>query len=169
MPRSRARISPCSALPRRPKTSKRCSCASPKVSFLSRVLVGVLARVSVRAEGNLMQESIPMQENSSRLEALSPRELLLERVGSILQRGAFANAVIAGLALVLGLIAGLHIIPTLFGILQSVLLARYSGAADSAVAVVILLALLDVSLLLVVMIGVLAREFWALPALVLLI
>src|SRR4051794_15548460 len=103
------------------------------------------------------------------LEALSPRELLLERAGGVLQRGAFANAIIAAACVILGLVAGLHIIPSLFGFLQSVLLIRYVGAADAALAVVILLALLDLSLLLVVMVGVLAREVWALPALVLLI
>jgi len=103
------------------------------------------------------------------LEALSPRELLLERAGAVLQRGAFANGIIAAACVILGLVAGLHIIQNLFGILQSVLLIRYVGAADAALAVVILLALLDLSLLLVVMVGVLAREVWALPALVLLI
>ena len=103
------------------------------------------------------------------LEALSPRELLLERAGGVLQRGAFANAIIAAACVILGLVAGLHIIPSLFGVLQSVLLIRYVGAADAALAVVILLALLDLSLLLVVMVGVLAREVWALPALILLI
>ncbi|MFN8562231.1 MAG: hypothetical protein U0703_11555 [Anaerolineae bacterium] len=109
-----------------------------------------------------MTESIPV-------EALSPRELLLERAAGILQRGAFANALIAAAGAILGLVAGLHIIPNLFGILQGVLLIRYSGAADAALAVVILMALLDVSLLLVVMVGVLAREIWAIPGLALLI
>jgi ABC-2 type transport system permease protein len=102
-------------------------------------------------------------------EALSPRELLLERAGTILQRGALANALIAVASIVLGLVAGLRIVPNLFSILQGVLLARYVGGADAALAVVVLLALLDVSLLLVMMVGVLAREVWALPALVLLI
>src|SRR5664279_993277 len=103
------------------------------------------------------------------LEALSPRERLLEGAGNILERGALANGIIAAAGVILGLVAGLHILPNLFGILQSVLLVRYVGAADAALAVVILLALLDLSLLLVVMVGVLAREVWALPALVLLI
>ncbi len=94
---------------------------------------------------------------------------MLEHTGRILQRGAFANALIAAASVILGLIAGVRLIPNLFGVLQSVLLARFAGAADAALAVVILLALLNVSLLLVVMVGVLAREVWALPALVLLI
>ncbi len=106
---------------------------------------------------------------SSPFEALSPRELLLERAGAVLQRGALVNAIIAIAGVVLGLVAGLRVIPNLFGILQSVLLVRYVGAADAALAVVILLALLNLSLLLVMMVGVLAREVWALPALVLLI
>jgi hypothetical protein len=102
-------------------------------------------------------------------EMRSPREILLERAGSILQWGAFANAIVAAACVVLGLVAGLRIIPNLFGILQSVLLLRFTGAADAAVAVVILLALLNLSLLLVTMVGVLAREIWTLPALLLLI
>ena len=38
------------------------------------------------------------------LEALSPRELLLERAGGVLQRGAFANAIIAAACVILGLV-----------------------------------------------------------------
>ncbi|MCC6801443.1 MAG: hypothetical protein IT319_01065 [Anaerolineae bacterium] len=107
--------------------------------------------------------------DSLSIEALSPREQLLERAAGILQRGALANAVIAAASMILGLVAGLHLIPNLFDILQGILLARFPGAADAAVAVVILLALLNVSLLLVVMVGVLAREIWAIPGLVVLI
>ncbi len=99
----------------------------------------------------------------------SPRELLLARAGDILQRGAVVNAGIAAVVLLLGLIAGTHIIANLFDLLRGVLLVRYSGTADLALAVVILLALLNVSLLLVVMVGVVAREVWTLPALVLVV
>ena len=102
-------------------------------------------------------------------ESRSPRELLLEHAGNILQRGAFANALIAAACVILGLVAALRIIPSLFDLLQGVLLFRFTGAADAAVAVIILLCLLDVSLLLVAMVGVLAREIWTLPALILLI
>lgn len=99
----------------------------------------------------------------------SPRELLLEHAGGILQRGAFANALIAAACVVLGLVAGLRIIPSLFDLMQGILLFRFNGAADAAVAVIILLCLLDVSLLLVAMVGVLAREIWTLPALIVVI
>lgn len=102
-------------------------------------------------------------------EMRSARELLLERAGNILQWGALANAIVAALCVVLGLVAGLRIVPNLFDTLQSVLLLRFTGATDAALAVVILLALLNLSLLLVAMVGVLAREIWTLPALVLLI
>lgn len=110
-----------------------------------------------------------MTTDTSFTETRSERELLLERGAAILQRGAFANALIAAACVILGLVAGLRIIPDLFGVLQSILLFRFVGAADAALAVVILLALLNVSLLLVVMVGILAREIWMLPALVLLI
>ena len=49
----------------------------------------------------------------------------------------------------------------------SALLSGFSGADDAAVAVVILLVLLNISLLLVLMVGVLAREIWVLPGLAL--
>ncbi len=100
---------------------------------------------------------------------LSPRERLLTRAGNILERGAFVNAGIAGVVLLLGLIAGTHIIPNLFETLRGVLLLRYAGSGDFALAIVILLALLNLSLLLVVMVGVVAREIWTLPALILLV
>ena len=99
----------------------------------------------------------------------SPRERLLNRAGDILQRGALVNAGIAVLVLLLGLIAGTHIIPNLFETLRGVLLLRYAGSGDFALAIVILLALLNLSLLLVVMVGVVAREIWTLPALILLV
>ncbi len=99
----------------------------------------------------------------------SPRERLLSRAGGILQRGAFVNAGIAGVVLLLGVIAATRVIPNLFETLRGVLLLRYAGTGDFALAIVILLALLNLSLLLVVMVGVVAREIWTLPALVLLV
>ena len=103
------------------------------------------------------------------IEIRSPREILLSRAGDILQWGAIANAGVAVLVLLLGLIAGTHVVANLFDTLRGLLLIRYAGSADLALEVVILLALLNLSLLLVVMVGVVAREVWAIPALIVLI
>ncbi len=103
------------------------------------------------------------------VEALPPRDQRLERAAQILRRAAYINGAIAVGGLVLALIAGLRVIPNLFGFLQRVLLIGYAGDADTALALAILLALVNVSLLLVLTVGVLAREVWALPAIWLLV
>jgi hypothetical protein len=96
-------------------------------------------------------------------DVVTPRELRLEHGARILRLGALLNVGVAVVALVLALIAGLQFIPNLFETLQSILLARYTGDADSALALVILIALLNMSAFLVLMVGVVARELWALP------
>ncbi len=98
-------------------------------------------------------------------EILTPREARLERSAVILRWGAFANAGVVGLLLLLALLGGLQIIPNLFATLQSLLLGRVALDPDAALAVVILMVLVDISLLLVLMVGVLARELWAVAAL----
>jgi hypothetical protein len=103
--------------------------------------------------------------DTASLDLLTPRELRLENGAHILRWGALLNAVIAILALLLAAVAGLRVIPDLFITLQGVLLSRYSGSADTALALVILIALLNMSAFLVLMVGVVARELWALPAL----
>ncbi len=95
-------------------------------------------------------------------EALSPRELRLERAGTILRWGAIINGILAGLVFVLALLGGLRILPNLFTTLHSLLLGRVAIGDDAAVAEVILLLQLDISFLLVVAVGILAREVWAL-------
>ena len=100
-------------------------------------------------------------------EAASPREARLEGAARLLRYGAYASAVVAALVLLAALIAGAAGASGLLDTLGSVLLFNYAGARDTALAVVALLALANASLLLVVMVAVLARELWALPALVL--
>lgn len=99
-------------------------------------------------------------------ELTAPRDVRLERAAAVLRWGAFAHVGIALIVLVLGIVGAARLIPNLFETLQGALLFRYAGAPDSAIAVLILLALLSASLLLVVMVGVIAREIWAIPALV---
>ncbi len=94
-------------------------------------------------------------------EALSPREIRLERGAAVLRWGAIANAVLAGVIFLLGLLGGLQIIPNLFSTLHPILLGRLPIRDDEALAAVILLLQVDISLMLVVMVGVLAREIWS--------
>jgi ABC-2 type transport system permease protein len=98
-------------------------------------------------------------------DSISPRELRLEHGARILRWGAVLNTALSVIVLVLAAVAGMHLIPNLFITLQSVLLARYTGSPDTALALVILITLLNLSALLVLMVGVVARELWSLPAL----
>jgi hypothetical protein len=97
------------------------------------------------------------------------REQFLATVARILRWGVIANAVTALLVLIAALVAASGAVANLFPTLQGALLFRYGGAADTAVALVILALLVNVSLLLVLMVAVLARELWALVGLVLLV
>jgi hypothetical protein len=97
-------------------------------------------------------------------EALTPREQRLERAARVLRWGAILNGVAALLVLGLALAAGLGG-GDLFATLHGLLLGGMAGPDDTALAIVMLLLLLNVSLLLVLMVGVLAREIWAIPAL----
>lgn len=100
-------------------------------------------------------------------EALSPREAKLARAARRLRLGAAVYAAFVGLIAMAGLIGALAASSGIFRLLKGLLLFGYAGAADTALGIVILLSLLNVSLLLVAAVGVLAREIWALPALAL--
>ena len=110
-----------------------------------------------------MTETVKMVNLSD--EVLTPREARLERSAMILRWGAFANGAVVVLLLVLSLFGGLKILPNLFATLQNALLGRVTLDPDAALAVVILAVLVNISLLLVLMVGVLARELWAVAAL----
>ncbi len=102
-------------------------------------------------------------------EPLSPREQRLERGAVVLRWGAIANGALSIIILVLALLGGLQVIPNLFPTLHNILLGRAGGSDDAAVAAVILLIQLNTSALLVLMVGVLARELWAVVAIWLLV
>lgn len=98
-------------------------------------------------------------------EALTPREQRLERAAGVLRWGAIINGALATLLIVLALAGGLRLIPDLFATLHTALLGRMTGVADdAALAIIVLMILLDISLLLVLMVGVLAREIWVILA-----
>lgn len=102
-------------------------------------------------------------------EALTPREQRLDRAAAALRWGAIINGGLVVLLLVLALLGGLQALPDIFGTLHGALLGGVGGADDAAVAIIILLVLMNISLLLVLMVGVLAREIWVLPGLVLVV
>ncbi|MBL8166182.1 MAG: hypothetical protein JNJ61_29635 [Anaerolineae bacterium] len=95
-------------------------------------------------------------------EALSPREQRLQQGALILRWAAIINVALTGLLIVLAFLGGAGIIPNLFATLHNLLLARTPGADDASVAAVALILQVNISLLLVLMVGVLARELWAL-------
>jgi len=101
-----------------------------------------------------------MQESAA--EQLSPRDARLEATAAIFRRGALINGVIALITLLLSGLAAARLLP--FDALRSLLLFNYAGSADTALGIMILLALINVSFMLVLMVSVLAREIWAIPA-----
>src|SRR5690606_24481128 len=91
-------------------------------------------------------------------DSINPRDQRLEYGARILRWGAVLNTALAVIVLLLAAAAGSRLIPDLFITLQGVLLARYIGTADTALALVILITLLNMSAFLVLMVGVVARE-----------
>lgn len=80
----------------------------------------------------------------------------------IFRTAALAHGVLAGLLAALALAAAAGLLS--FDTVRGLLLINYGGPADSAAAIVVLFALLNVSLFLVLMVGVTAREIWLPPA-----
>lgn len=114
-------------------------------------------------------EITPVQLVDSPEEALSPREQRLEQGATILRYGAIINGAVTVMLFILALLGGLGVIPNLFTTLHSILLGRTPSPDDASVAATILLVQLDISLLLVIMVGILAREVWALVGIWLLV
>lgn len=106
-------------------------------------------------------EVAPVQLVDLPEEALSPREQRMERSAVVLRWGAILNVIFSVLVMLLTILGGAGILPNLFPTLHNLLLGRTPGGDDAAVAAVILLSQLNISFLLVMMVGVLARELWA--------
>ncbi|NWG16463.1 MAG: hypothetical protein HXY41_07490 [Chloroflexi bacterium] len=104
----------------------------------------------------------PVRLGESGQEALTPREARLERGAALLRWGAVASAVLSGLVILTALAGGLRLVPDLFPALHGLLLGQVAGPDDAAVAGAILLTQINTALLLVMMVGVQARELWAL-------
>jgi ABC-2 type transport system permease protein len=94
-------------------------------------------------------------------EPLTPREARLERAARGLQLGATINGFAAALLALIGIGAALFSTSGVFTLLHNIFLFRYNGADDSALVTILLLLMVNASILLVTMVGVLAQEFWA--------
>ncbi|MEZ4667187.1 MAG: hypothetical protein R3E39_04590 [Anaerolineae bacterium] len=109
----------------------------------------------------MAQETIPVQLVDMPEEALSPQEQRLERASVILRWAAIISAGLAILIFLIAVLSGLQILQNIFPSLHNILLGRVSGRDDAATAEVILLLQLNISFLLVLTVGTLARETWA--------
>ncbi|MBZ0279858.1 MAG: ABC transporter permease [Anaerolineae bacterium] len=107
-------------------------------------------------------EVVPIQLVDLPEEALSPREQRMARGAVVLRWGAIFNVVFSFIVIIGAVFGGAGVFPNLFTTLHNLLLGRTPGGDDAAVAGVILLTQLNISFLLVMMVGVLAREIWAL-------
>jgi hypothetical protein len=101
--------------------------------------------------------------------AQSTHEQKLLTAARVLRRGTILNGVVIVIALVAVLIAVTRILPDLFATLSSLMMFRYLGPDDTAVGIMLLVTLVNVSALLVTMVSVMAREAWSVPGLILLI
>lgn len=108
----------------------------------------------------------PMPPSS---EAMTPREVRLERASQYLSWGVAASAALTVIVLVVIALGGLKIIPGAFSVLHNLLLLNFAGADDIASEAVVLLLTVNIAALMVLMAGMLAREIWSPPGLVILI
>lgn len=106
---------------------------------------------------------------TARIDESTPRDRMLSDAAGVLGIGAVVHAIFAGVIFLLGALSGIGVLSDLPTLLRSVFLFGYSGAADTALAILILLSLLATSLLLVTMVGIMAREIWALPVMAVLV
>ena len=95
--------------------------------------------------------------------------IILDATATVLRYGAIVHSALVGLTLLFALAASTRLVPGLYDLAQRFLLVSYNGAGDAALAIVIILSLVNISALLVIMVSVLAREIWALPGLFLLV
>ncbi|NWF69224.1 MAG: hypothetical protein HXY40_09060 [Chloroflexi bacterium] len=105
----------------------------------------------------------------AREEAVSPREKRLERAGWALRIGAILYGVATVVMFGLVLLGGTGTVTGMFTAVHNLLLARFRGADEVAIAITFLLLQANVAALLVAMVGTLAREVWTFVALALIL
>jgi hypothetical protein len=109
-----------------------------------------------------MLDETAIQLVESPEEALSPREARLERGAAILRWGAIANGVLAAAIVVATVLGAMRVLPNAASMLHGIFLSRALSADDAAIVSIVLSILVNISILLVLMVGILAREVWAL-------
>lgn len=95
-------------------------------------------------------------------DALTPRELRLARVGRLLLLGALAHGTLAFIFALLGALGGASANADLFNLMQNVALWNWQGTLALVPVALILFSLASGGMLLLVMVGALAQEFWTL-------
>lgn len=92
-------------------------------------------------------------------EARTPREARILKAAAMLRWGAILHIIVLVVALGSSITQGLgiNILPTL----KNALLFRFGGSADTAMAITMMLVMVNMSAMLVLMVGILAREVWA--------
>ncbi len=100
-------------------------------------------------------------------EAMTPREARILKAAAVLRWGAVIHALLLFVALGVSIAQGLgmSLLPTV----KSVTLFRFGGGADTALAITMMLMMVNMSALLVVMVGLMAREVWGFVSIWLLI
>ncbi|MEM6282563.1 MAG: hypothetical protein AAF787_10255 [Chloroflexota bacterium] len=93
-------------------------------------------------------------------EALTPREARILKAAAVLRWGAILHGVLLVAALAASIVGGLG--ANILADVKAATLFRYSGSDDTALAITMMLLMIDMSLLLVIMVGLMAREVWAL-------
>jgi len=93
-------------------------------------------------------------------EALSPREQRIYRAAGMLRRATAIHVVLLLAAVVVGLLEGLGI--PLLSPFKSAMLFRFGGSPGTSLALTMMLLMVNMSALLVLMVGLMAREWWAL-------
>jgi ABC-2 type transport system permease protein len=115
---------------------------------------------AIIADIMLANEVVRMSQSAPLLNMLSPREVRIHRAATFLRWGAVIHVALLFIVLGLAAIAGMN--PNLLPTWKAALLFRFSGADDVALAIVFLTLMGMMSALLVVMVGLLAREVWGL-------
>lgn len=111
---------------------------------------------------NAKNEKVPEPE-----EALSPREARILKAAAVLRWGAIVHAALLVLLLALSIAHGTGV--TLLPALKTATLFRFGGGADTAIAITMMLLMVNMSVLLVIMVGLMAREVWGFVSIWLLI
>ncbi len=103
------------------------------------------------------------------MQTIDARERGIAQAIAWLRRGLLTHVAVTLLVALLGLLAGFQSSPELLGMVRQSLMFNYSGAADAAALLLVLISLANISALLVLVVAIQAHESWVLPGNVLVI